>query len=290
MMHPLRLSIAAFSLFLFFAMPVSALQIPPNEGYVTDAADVLTLDQETKLQNLLRQYSQQTSNEIAIAILPELAGEPIADAAVTIGRKWGVGKAKQNNGVLILVGYKEQEVFIAPGYGLEATLPDLVVKGVIERDMIPMFREGDYAGGLEAGISSIMKHASGEFTESRYETDGSLGFFPWIIFLFFIVLNWFAASFAKTKSWWLGGIVGAVFGVILTVLFAWWWSIAALAVIGFAFDYIVSRNPGMVQNRRRRFPGGGGGFGGGGFGGGSGGGGGGFGGGSFGGGGAGGKW
>lgn len=263
--------------------------IPPNDGFITDTVGIIPKDQEAQMEQDLSDYRNQTSNEIAVLVVPTLSGADIADTAVQVGRKWGVGGAQNNNGILILVSYEDHQVFIATGYGLEGAVPDIVAKGIVERDILPQFRNGDYGAGIAAGIDSLKKHISGEYTAARYTSMTQSTWFPFLLFFGFIVLQVLASVLGRSKSWWQGGVIGGVAGLILTFLYSWWLSIPLLVVLGLVFDYIVSR-----WRPRRGFRGGrGGGFWGGGMGGGGSGGGGGFGGfsgGSFGGGGAGGRW
>lgn len=268
-----------------------AFDAPPNDGYVTDTANVLSTEDKAQISQILSDYQKQTSNQIAILLVDTLGGEPIADAAVEVGRKWGVGTKENNNGILILVAYADREIFLATGYGLEGAIPDIVAKGIIEREITPLFREGDYAGGLKAGIAALEKHIGGEYTADRYATSSSSGgwFTPFAFFVGILLLQWAMVALGRTKSWWLGGVLGAVCGLGLAIVFGWWISIPLLFVTGLVIDFIASKTykPGRPGRRGR------GGFWGGGLGGGTGGGGGGFGGfggGSFGGGGAGGKW
>jgi uncharacterized protein len=269
---------------LLCATPAFAIDVPPNDGFVTDAAGVLPADSEAAMETDLEAYARETSNEIAVLVVPNLGGDDIAEAAVEVGRKWGVGGQQNDNGILILLSYEDREVFIATGYGLEGAVPDIVAKGVIEEDMLPSFRDGDFAAGIAEGIDSLKKHIGGEYTAERY-TDPGEGPWPFLLFFGFIFFNFIAAFLGRTKSWWFGGILGGVLGIVLTALYAWWVSIPVLVALGLMFDYVLSKSGYNGKGRGGR----GGGFWTGGSGGGSGGFGG-FGGGSFGGGGAGGRW
>ena len=285
-----RLNGFAAGLTLFFlAIPhVHAFDVPPNDGFVTDTVNVLTVEQKQSLDQDLTTYKQQTSNEIAVLIVESLNGEPIADVAVQVGRKWGVGTAGKNNGILILIARTEREVFIATGYGLEGAIPDIVAKGIIDLDMVPNFRDGKYGEGIAAGIDALKKHIGGEYTAERYTTSSGGGLWGPALFVIFLALQFFGAAVAQTKSWWLGGVLGGAAGIILTILYSWWLSIPLLVALGLLIDYFLSKS----ALRRKRLRGGGfyGGWGSGGSRGSGGGGFGGFGGGSFGGGGASGKW
>ncbi|MDD5026596.1 MAG: TPM domain-containing protein [Candidatus Peribacteraceae bacterium] len=276
-----------------FVGAVCAFDVPPNDGFVTDTAGMLTTDQKLALDTMLGDYQMKTSNEIAVITVASLGGEEISDVAVQIGRAWGVGGELKDNGILLLVSRDDRQLFIATGYGLEGAVPDIVAKGVIEEDIVPQFKEGAYFEGIQAGIGSLQKHIAGEYTADRYtkSSTSGVGFVGFIFFAGVILLQILLSFLGRTKSWWLGGVLGAVAGIVLTVLFAWWLSIPLLTVIGLLVDYIASKNPGKIGKGGRGGWGGwsGGGWGSGG-GGSSGGGFGGFGGGSFGGGGAGGKW
>ncbi len=286
-----RLSALGFGLLtLCISTSAFAFELPQNDGYVTDAAGILTQQQRDTLDSDLNAYDDATSNQLAVLTVQSLSGADIGEVALDAMRTWGVGQQDKNNGALILVAYQDHKIWIATGYGLEGALPDLVVKGIVETDMVPAFRDGEYFEGIQAALESMKKHIGGEYTADRYTESDALGFVPWLLFFVFIFFNFIAATLSRSKSWWAGGIMGGVFGIILTVLFTWWLSIPLLVALGLFFDYIVSKNSHLFKGGR----GGRGGFGGGGFGGfggGSGGGGfGGFGGGSSGGGGAGGKW
>lgn len=279
----------AFTLLVvaLLAIPLQGLafEVPANDGFYTQTTPLLSPAQEADIERVLEDIERTTGNEIAILAVETLRGEAIEETANSVFREWGVGKSGRNNGILLLVASADREMRMEVGYGLEGAVPDIVAKGIIERDIAPNFREARYADGLMAGIDAIRRHIAGEYTEERYTQESDRGgIFPFLLFLFFIIMNFGAAWLGRTKSWWAGGVLGGVLGVVLAVMFSWWVSIPILVILGLLFDYIVSRHPGS----RRRVRGG---FWGGGFGGGSGGGGfGGFGGGSSGGGGASGRW
>lgn len=261
-----------------------AFDVPPNDGYVTDTAGILTAEQERQLETDLTSYRNATSNEIAVVILKSLGGEPIEQAGLDIGRKWGIGSTK-DNGILLVIAYEERLARIEVGYGLEGVVPDIVANGIIEEVIRPKFRQGDYFGCIQDGIVALEKHIGGEYTADRYTSgDSQGGFLQFIVFLAFIVLQVLLSVMARSKSWWLGGVIGGGAGAILTILYSWWLSIPLLVFFGLILDFIVSKAG--VSGRRRGGGWWGGGFGGGRGGFGGGGGFGGFGGGSFGGGGA----
>jgi uncharacterized protein len=253
--------ILAFLVRLGYAQDIPARPDPPR--LVNDFANILSQQEVADMENRLVSFNDSTSTQIVVVIVPSLNGYEKADFAEQIGSKWGVGQQKKNNGCVVLIKPKTAnergDAFIAPGYGLEAVIPDATALNIVDNEMIPRFKGNDYYGGINAGVQTIMALARGEFTASQYDKRKSkkngAGFLvPFIIIAIVFLL--------------MRGGGGRHHSIGKNLPF---WTLLMLMGSG---------------NR------GGGGFGGGGggFGGGSGGGFGGFGGGGFGGGGAGGSW
>lgn len=239
-------------------------QRPDPARLVNDLAGIFTPGQTASLENTLVAFDDSTSNQIAVVTVSDLEGYEPSEYATRIGLEWGVGSAKFDNGVVILVKPKTSEsggkVFIAIGYGLEGAIPDAYAKRIINNEMIPHFMENDYYGGVEAACSTLMKLASGEISELRESDEDDIALIAFVIaFIVFLVIIIIIA--AKTN----GGNGGNGGRRVYT---------GPVITIGNDFGTWGSSRGGF------------GGFGGGGFGGGFGG----FGGGSFGGGGAGGSW
>jgi uncharacterized protein len=273
---------------LLLAGTVHAFDVPANDGYVTQTSQIITPAQEAQLEQVLTEEEKTTSNEIAILLTDTLGDDSIEDVSNRVFREWGVGKNDKNNGILIVLVAADQLVRIEVGYGLEGAVPDIVTKGVIDTDMIPNFVQGKYYEGLAAGVESLRKHIAGEYTADRYEQSDLPAPSQVLLFVFFILIQVFASVMARSKSWWLGGVLGGIVGLILIFLYAWWVALPFLIAGGLLLDYVLSKKGPPRRGRGGGFWIGGGGFGGGG--GGGGGGFGGFGGGSSGGGGATGKW
>lgn len=227
---------------LLFALQVNAVHAftpPPNDGYVTDTIGLLTPTDEQALESDLDAYADETSNGIAILIVNDLQGEAIADVAVDVLRTWGVGDSVKNNGIVIVFKQSDmlgdRELFIVTGYGLEGAVPDLVAKGIIEHDIVPHFQDGDYALGFQAGVDALKKHIGGEYSADRFAVSED-GLQPFLLFVLFVFGDLIAAFMGRTKSWWFGGIIGFVFGIVLTVLYTWWISIPVLIAVGLMLD------------------------------------------------------
>lgn len=264
-----------------------AFTVPPYAGFVTDRVGVLTAEEQQNLEQTLSAYRAETSNEIAILIVSTLDGESIVDAAVETGRQWGVGQGDKNNGILLLIAISDREMFLATGYGLEGAVPDITARNIIDTKIAPFFKQGEYYQGLQSGITALKEAIGGEYVAEELPSAAGFDLFQVIFFVIFFVFPWLGAILGRTKSWWLGGVLGAIGGCIFWLIFSAFIAVPALAVIGLIFDYLVSKN--YKSNRRNSWwsgggwgPGGSGGRSGGGFGG--------FSGGSFGGGGSRGSW
>lgn len=174
---------------------VPAKPVPPR--LVNDLASILTTSEANDLETRLVQFSEKTSNQITIVTLPSLNGYDKSQMAFSIGENWGVGGAKFNNGIVILIkpkiGNEKGEAFIATGYGLEGALPDAVCKRVVEYEMIPHFQENNYYAGIDAALTVILPIAAGEYSHEQYkkgESGSALGPFLvlFLVFIFIIAL------------------------------------------------------------------------------------------------------
>jgi uncharacterized protein len=243
------------------AQNIPARPNPPR--LVNDLANVLSPEQKEILEERLVAFDDSTSNQIAIVTIPTLGNYDIESYANKLFRTWGIGTAKHDNGILILVAVNDHQMRIEVGRGLEGPIPDVTAKDIIEIDLAPNFREGNYYRGFDEAITSLEQAAAGEYHEKRNRNNDNGkggGILVFIIILFIVI-------FIIGRR---GG--GPRGGVMSRRGFSGWW-------IPLLFS------GGWGGGR-----GSGGGWGGGGFGGGGGGGFGGFGGGSSGGGGASGGW
>ncbi len=144
--------------------------VPPR--LVNDFAGFLKNSEINSLEQKLVTFSDSTSTQIAIVIVKDLKGYDKADYAQQLAEKWGIGQKGLNNGVLILVKPKtfdsKGEVFIAQGYGLEGVIPDITCGEIVDNDILPAFRQGDYYVGLDKATTTLMSFARGEYTADHY--------------------------------------------------------------------------------------------------------------------------
>src|SRR5690606_1338357 len=128
-----RLGPASLALFATLLAPVATAQIdvPENDGWVTDLAGFLTPEQERELERMMESYRTGTTHEIALLTVPDLGGQPIERLALEVGRAWGLGTEERNNGALLVVAREERKIRIEVGRGLEGTLTDAISSRII---------------------------------------------------------------------------------------------------------------------------------------------------------------
>lgn len=153
-----------------FAQNIPERPTPPR--LVNDFAGMLKAEEVSMLEQKLVIFNDSTSTQIAIVIVPSLEGYDKADYAQRLAEKWGIGQKGLNNGVLLLIkpktGNSDGQVQIAPGYGLEGAIPDITCAEIIDREILPAFRNGDYYGGLNKATNTLISLARGEFSASEY--------------------------------------------------------------------------------------------------------------------------
>jgi uncharacterized protein len=153
-----------------YSQNIPARPVPPR--LVNDFAGMLKTEEVQALEQKLDLFNDSTSTQIAIVIVPSLDGYDKADYAQQLGEKWGIGQKGRNNGALILIKPKTAdsrgEVFIATGYGVEGAIPDLLSAEIVDREILPSFRAGDYYQGLDNAVNTMMSLTRKEFTASEY--------------------------------------------------------------------------------------------------------------------------
>ncbi len=140
------------------SLPLTAFaaDLPALTGRVVDNAGIIDAATEAALTQKLADFEKKDSDQIVVATVPSLDGEEIEPYATRLFRLWKLGQAKENNGVLLLVALNDRKMRIEVGYGLEGTLTNLQSKRIIENDMVPAFRAGDFSGGISKAVDDIV--------------------------------------------------------------------------------------------------------------------------------------
>ena len=180
---------------------------------------MVSADAAERVEAKLQAFDEQTSSQVVVAVFPELPSPSLEDFTVRTAQSWRVGRSKLSNGVVLFVFVKDRKVRLEVGYGLEGALPDATANQIISDLIVPRFREGNYAAGLEAAVDAIIAATRGEYTAPpKPAARRQPQIPPWaivaLIVLFLVVLPAIQrAQYASrtynrrgyTYPWWWGG-------------------------------------------------------------------------------------
>ena len=170
----------------------AAETIPPAPAqYFNDYAGVVSAGTAAQLNRQLEQYERDASSQIVVAIYPKMESDSsIEDYTVRVAQSWKVGRQNQKNGAVLFIFIQDHKMFLQVGYGLEGVLPDATCKRIIDDEITPAFKAGNFDAGLTAGVNAILAAAKGEYkgtgrtvSERRHEPG-----LPAIIGILFVVI------------------------------------------------------------------------------------------------------
>jgi uncharacterized protein len=186
---------------LLFSIAIPERPNPPK--LVNDFAGMLSAEDASSLENKLVEYGKQTTTQIVVVIVNTLNNEDKSMVATEIGQKWGVGQKGFDNGIVLLIKEKTSDskgdVFIAVGYGLEGVIPDATAKLIVENELLPYFRQGNYYQGIDNALTTLMKLSLGEFSAKEYNETASKKKSPYgaifiIVVVLFIIINFIGSA------------------------------------------------------------------------------------------------
>ena len=207
-------------IFSVFSQGIPEKPNPPH--LVNDFAGMLSGSEVDALETKLVAYNDSTSTQISIVTVTTLNGMEKAQYATELGEKWGIGRKDKDNGVLILVAKEERQVFIATGRGVEEYLPDIVCKRIVERKIVPNFKQGAYFDGLNTAIEEMYERLRGTFTGEDKDEPGAIPL--WVIILIIIIVLFILPRIFKntgggtysrrgySRGWGGGPFIGGGFG------------------------------------------------------------------------------
>ncbi len=217
----------ALSLFIFTGIGFcEEADFPNYVGYVNDYADILSAETKYKLTALSAEIENKTAGQLAVLTIDTASPLDIETYAVKLFEKWGIGQKGKNNGVLILIAVKDRAVRIEVGYGLEGAIPDALANNVIEKSMVPFFKNGDYDAGVLQAAAVISKLIAGEYNVNISESDSikieapskrfSISDFLFLILVIIMLVSrsffWFLPMSGRRKGrggyWYPGGFGG----------------------------------------------------------------------------------
>ncbi len=221
-----RSGILLFLLLLLSALATCPAQkeeagIPEIRRRVTDLTNTLSAGDVASLEDELAAFEHQTSNQIVVLIVPSLGDQSLEEYSLAVAEKNKLGKKGRDNGVLLIIAMEDRKARIEVGYGLEGALTDAVSSQIIRQVIAPKFREGEYCGGLDAGIKAIMLATRGEFKGEPETDDGKTRLSPFVVLILFLLFGGFSRLFLSgtrryvgsrgyytRRGWWGGGFGG----------------------------------------------------------------------------------
>src|SRR5450432_3485879 len=160
-MNAARACILALLLCWAFAA-FAEVAVPPLVGRVVDQTGTLGSNDIASLTQTIRYFEARKGSQIAVLIVPTTDGEAIEQFSLRVAEAWKIGRKKIDDGVLLVVAKDDHKLRIEVGYGLEGALTDVTAKRIIDEYITPKFRNGDFAGGISAGVVRIMRVIDGE--------------------------------------------------------------------------------------------------------------------------------
>jgi len=207
-----------FDALLVAALALAQVAVPPLKARVTDLTGTLNAQQQQALEHTLAEFEARKGSQIAVLLVPTTKPEAAVEYGVRVFDAWKLGRKGVDDGVLLLVAKEDRRVQIITGRGVEGVLPDAIVKRIVEEDITPRFKQGDFYGGVRAGADRMMRLIEGEALPpphtQRAPVDSNLIFFAFIAVLFLggILRAIFGRALAAAA---VGGIIGVAAWLIL---------------------------------------------------------------------------
>jgi uncharacterized protein len=217
---------------LLFAVPPAGADVPVPQlkARVTDLTATLSQDQRAALEQKLAALEARKGSQVAVLLVPTTEPETVEQYATRVFDQWKLGRKGIDDGVLLLVAKNDRKLRIEVGYGLEGAIPDAIARRVIDEDIVPLFKQGNFAGGIEAGVARITKLIDGEpmpqpkgFERPRFDWHGEG------LFIGFIILAMASQLLHSLLGRFLGAGVASVAAGIVGYVLA---GLAAAAIIG----------------------------------------------------------
>jgi uncharacterized protein len=198
-------------LVLLFGFRLFAAEVipPPPAAYFNDYAHAVSAGTATQLNQTLEDFERQSSDQIVVAVFPKMQSESsIEDYTVRVARSWQAGQKGKNNGAVLFVFVQDHKMFLQVGYGLEGVLPDALCKRIIDEQITPRFKAGDFDGGLTAGVRAVIAATKGEYkgtgatvSDSRPPHGSSSPFLGFGFIVLIVIIVFFARGSGMFFPW-----------------------------------------------------------------------------------------
>ena len=247
-MNAARGSILA--LLLCWACSALALvAVPPLSGRVVDQTGTLAAGDIASLTQTLKDLETRKGSQIAVLIVPTTDGEAIEPFSLRVAEAWKIGRKKIDDGALLVIAKNDRRLRIEVGYGLEGALTDVTTKRIIDEDITPKFKAGDFGGGVAAGVDKMVRVVDGEklLEPEPPHWQDSQSFDPSDLFNPFLIIP--AIFFGGLLRSLMGRLLGSVAAGALTALIAWFLvgSVMAAVIVGVIASIFVLISDGFTS-------------------------------------------
>lgn len=234
------------SAFLLTIVSISAhaLEVPSLNGHVNDYAGILSAGIVSNLEAQLVELEKSDSTQVVVLSIESLEGEVLEEFSIKVAETWKIGQQKVDNGVILLISKMDRKIRIEVGRGLEGKLTDLISGRIIGNEITPKFKNGDYDGGVVAGVSAIIAAIKGEYkasSEKNELVDPEVSFF---ILICFVIFYWIISFVLPNMKFSRVGVISCsliglvVFITIHSIYFPlagapWWFDIMFIFITCF---------------------------------------------------------
>ena len=258
-MNAARVSILALLVF-WAASALAVVAVPPLVGRVVDQTGTLTSGDIASLNQTIRSFEARKGSQVAVLIVPTTDGEAIEQFSLRVAEAWKIGRKKVDDGAVLVIAKNDRHLRIEVGYGLEGALTDVTTKRIIDEEITPKFKSGDFAGGVSAGLNKMIRIIDGEklpepgpphWQQQTGLFDVDAMFNPFLLIPVFLLGGVMRSM--------LGRLVGSVVSGGVVTLVAWFLFgslIAAMVAGAIAFVFVLF-NDAVTSSTGRRGSGGG---------------------------------
>ncbi len=228
---------------------LALVAVPPLSGRVVDQTGTLSASDISSLTQTLQDLETRKGSQIAVLIVPTTDGEAIEPFSLRVAEAWKIGRRKIDDGALLVIAKNDRRLRIEVGYGLEGALTDVTTKRIIDEDITPKFKAGDFAGGIAAGVDRMVRIVNGEKLPEPAPPhwQDSQGFNPEDLFNPFLIIP--AIFFGGLLRSMLGRLLGSLAAGGLTALIAWFMvgSATAALIVGVIAALFVLISDGLMS-------------------------------------------
>jgi len=246
MSHALPRALLAAAMLFPPAYTAAEIAVPPLTARVTDLTATLTSDQRAALEQKLAALEARKGSQVAVLLVPTTQPETVEQYAIRVFDQWKLGRKGMDDGVLLLVAKNDRKLRIEVGYGLEGAIPDAIARRVMDEDIVPLFKRGNFYGGISAGTDRVSKLIEGEsMPPPKHTTAPGSGWSTETFFIGFIILAMASQLLHSLLGRFLGaGVAGIAAGIVGYVLAG----LTAAVIIGF-IAFVISLFIGATGRR-----------------------------------------